>query len=315
MSTLRLASHSFLFAFLLFGALHSVQAQQYEPINWSNRDASEVAPGYLVALSSVDDKELNGEFRVDFDGILSLPYSVRVDTAGMDLDDLQSALVEEYSQYFQSDPKLALKVAEKKYWVDVRGLVQKAGKYLVSEKSSLDEIISKAGALRSDEGPKAHYVKIEKLGKAATIKLSDYYRGVTDELIPSWQGGEVLFFQSDGLAGTPVSAVGDENLQLLGQVTTPGEYRVRPGTDFLYYLVKAGGPNERADLENIEIIRVNAQKGTRESIVFALDDVNAIPKLQGGDIVMIHPHREERGIINFASIITAITSVALLFLV
>lgn len=298
-------------AFSLFAT--PLSAQGPSTVNWQSRPSNELAPGYLVRLRSVDDKDLNGEFRIDFDGSLSLPYGVRVDTTGMTLTDLQSRLIGEYRQYFKTTPSLQVSVGEKRYWVDVRGLVQEAGKYLVSEKSSLDEIIAKAGALRTGEGPQAEFVKIEQLGVSATLKLSDYYRGLADEIIPEWQGGEIIFFQSEGIAGVPVSPVAEDTIQLLGQVTVPGEYRLKPGSDFLYYLVKAGGPTDRSDTENIEIIRI--VDGERKAIQFELGDVKNMPQLEGGDVVFLHAYREERTILNLTSVVTAITSIVLLFIV
>jgi protein involved in polysaccharide export with SLBB domain len=308
----RLFTISFLvFAFLIIAA--PVSAQGPSSVNWQSRPAKELAPGYLLRIRSVDDKDLNGEFRIDFDGSVTLPYGVRVDTTGMTLTDLQSRLIGEYRQYFKTTPSLDISVGEKRYWVDVRGLVQNAGKYLVSEKSSLDEIIAKAGALRTGEGQQAEFVKIEQLGVNATLKLSDYYRGLADEIIPQWQGGEIIFFQSEGIAGVPVSPIAEGTIQLLGQVTVPGEYRVKPGADFLYYMVKAGGPTDRADTDKIEIIRI--VDGKRTNIEFELEDVRNLPQIESGDVVLVHAYRESRGIVNFTSILTAITSVALLFLI
>lgn len=288
-------------------------AQNPTQVNWKTRPAKEIAPGYLIRIRCDEDEKLNGDFRVAFDGTVALPYGVLLDTAGLEVRDFNSRLTQEYRRFFKTAPSIQVAVVEKKYWVDVRGLVQKAGKYLVGSESSLDEIIAKAGALRTGEGPTAEFVKIDQLGTSATLKLSDYYRGVADALIPQWQGGEIVFFQSEGIAGSPVTPVTESNIQLLGQVSAPGEYRIKPGADFLYYLIKAGGPADGANLEHIEVIRIENAK--RKSISFSLEDIEDLPDIRSGDIVMVHPYREQRSIMNFTSIISAITSIALLFLV
>ncbi len=282
-------------------------------IKWNSRGANDIAPGFLVRLSSTEDHDINGEFRIDFNGRLVLPYGVTMETTGKTEDQLRSTILSSYQKFFRSAPNIQVSIAEKKYWVDVRGLVDKAGQYLVSRNSSLDEIISKAGALRTNTETKVKYVKIEQLGVSALINLDDYYRGTAAGNIPQWQGGDIIFFQSQGETKQPAQTVSDASVQILGQVVNPGEYRVKSGADFLYYLVQAGGPNDRSDMSKIEIIRI--VNGKKEVLPFKLEDTTNLPEILGGDVVIVHNYQEDRGIMNFTSIVTAITSIALLFLV
>src|SRR5262249_37304168 len=89
-----------------------------------------IAPGFLVAMRSPDDKKLNGEFRVDFDGNLSLPYDQTVNASGLTVSDLEKKLTDLYRPYFKTSSSIKLHVTERRYWVDVRGPVQKPGQYL-----------------------------------------------------------------------------------------------------------------------------------------------------------------------------------------
>src|SRR3990167_1314486 len=52
----------------------------------------ELAPGFLVRLSSLKDEKLNGQYRINADGLLKLPYNIRLQTAGMDEKALRSAV-------------------------------------------------------------------------------------------------------------------------------------------------------------------------------------------------------------------------------
>jgi hypothetical protein len=106
-----------------------------------------VAPGFLLTARSSDDAKLNGDFRVEFNGDLILPYNVTVNTNGMTLSQLERKLAELYRPYFKTSSGIKLSVRERRFWVDARGLVEKPGRYLVEQNTSLDQLIGMAGGL------------------------------------------------------------------------------------------------------------------------------------------------------------------------
>jgi len=269
------------------------------------RRGDEILPGYRIRLTCSQDKKLNGKFRVKFDGQLKLPYHVTLQAAGLKSEELQRKIVQAYRPYFRSVPPISVQIDERLHYVAVQGLVEKPGQYLIKENGTLDELIAKAGGLQRDFSSrqlKARYARITKGDEVLFVNLADYYAGTAPEL-GLWQGGESVFFQTDGdlSATAAVRAV-----QILGQVVNPGEYNFSPEADFFYYLSKAGGPTERADLERIEIVRVvNHEK---KSVVFRLKDASTLPKLRPGDIVMIPPEQPKTAISNFTSILTSIST-------
>jgi protein involved in polysaccharide export with SLBB domain len=129
------------------------------------------------------------------------------------------------------------------------------------------------------------------------------------------QGGETVFFQSERPRGaTP----GRDYVQVLGQVRSPGDYPYTPGADFYEYLIRAGGPTDRADLHNVTLVR-NIGDRQREAVNFALDESDQIPAIQGGDTLLLHAdnpsplEKKSRVIGGFASILSTIATVVLLF--
>lgn len=68
-----------------------------------------------------------------------------------------------------------------------------------------------------------------------------------------------------------------DRMYILGQVTRPGEYQIRPGIGILELLASAGGPTNRADLAKAVIIR-----GGKETILLNL--LEAFAKSQSPDV-------------------------------
>jgi len=292
-------------------------------LTWPVRAKDHLAPGYLLQITCLQDENLNGEFRIDFDGMLELPYEVKVKAAGQSLSHFRNKLRQSYSPFFKTNPEIQLKIKEKKVLVKVLGLVEKADQYLVNKTDSLDLLIANAEGLQksSDKTPVALYVKITRLGKNGTLKLSDYYGG-SQHLVPEWQGGDVIFFQSESQAASTQQRAAnrgsDRYVQIIGEVRSPGEYLFKEDGDFFYYLARAGGPADKADLDRLSLIRSNAEK--REKIAFSMENVGKMPAIGAGDIVIIHANsqtaeekREERKF-NLVSLVTGVATVLVLAL-
>ncbi len=277
---------------------------------WKERHADNISPGYLVAIKSPDAK-LNDNFRVEFDGSLKLPYKVIINTTDLNEEQLQDTIRKSYKGYFRSLNDIQISIVKKEYFVSTQGLVQKPGEYVVQETSSLDEIIAQAGGLKEGKGVEntAQYVRISGPSGSGIIRLSDYYSG-SKQLVPHWQGGETVFFQTE--AGTdPASPLADSHsIQIIGQVRNPAAYQAEPNADFFTYLVKAGGPTDRADPSNIILIRV--KDNVTHALTFDMLDVANIPQILPGDAIIVSAdnasplEKKSRVGANFANILTAI---------
>lgn len=279
-----------------------------------------VAPGFQLKITNLEDEKLSGEYRVDYDGNLKLPYGVTIKTRGLTETQLKKAIIQAYSRFFTVTPKMQVSITSRDYWVDVRGLVVNSGKFLVKQDTSLDEILAKAGGLQKDPNafPLARYVRIKQPnGDTAFVKLGDYYSGVSVEL-PNWQGGDSIFAQTEVAQASSAFASPKSYIQLLGQVNEPGQYRFQNNADFFYYLVKAGGPTAQADLGRLTIVRTVGLE--RQTFDFDIQDPSLMPQIENGDILIVNSGiatRQERELersTNLASIFSSIGTVLVLAL-
>jgi protein involved in polysaccharide export with SLBB domain len=285
---------------------------------WGARDRNpnpsdpEIVPGVLLGLTCLTDGKLNGDFRVDFNGSLSLPYDVTLNASGLTLSALKTKLNSEYRPYFKSPTGIDARVKERHRYVDVRGLVEKPGRYIVEPNASLDEIIGLAGGFIKETPPQS--VRIHKDRKVFILGLNQYYSQAEGHSpILGWLGGEELFFQKEIAVLTGEQAASSQLKQpvyILGEVRKPGDYMVNPGSDFVDTMVQAGGFTERADLSNIELIRKTPDG--RHSIDFAWNDLLHSPAPHQGDVVIVHADttsRGERRTTLFATLISAAASI------
>jgi polysaccharide export outer membrane protein len=267
-----------------------------------------ISPGNLISIKTSDDPKLNGDYRVDFDGALQLPYDMVIHTSGLTLSDLQKRLEESYKPYFKTTSGIRPTVKERRYWLDVRGLVDKPGRYLVDQDASLDQVLAMAGGFAKETSPR--YVRIQKGAKSLTMDLSAYRnKGEDQKQLLAWLGGETVYFQRDAM-GMGSSSQAQLPVYILGEVRKPGEYSMRPGMDVVDLISQADGFTDEAELSRLEVIRRSG--GKQYAYDFKWDDFQNAPELAQGDVMMVHSRTEtktERHIGIGATILTAIASI------
>lgn len=268
----------------------------------------EVAPGFLFRISHRDDEKISGSFRINYNGILRLPYGVRIDTRGMTMDMLKEHVIKSYRHYYSSGAPVSFKLTQKRYWIDIQGLVQKPGKQLVKFRTSIDEIRVLAGGFLQNNLPDS--VRITQQEETDEIKLVDYNLGTIKS--PNWYGGDLVFFlNAQQIAGFEESHV----VKIMGEVKLVNEVKYVDGADFFYYLAKANGPTTQADLTRVRIIHWNAK--VRQEQWYDLSSAEAMPSIFPGDLIVVEPLTRTgwEKFLSYSSTVTSlITSVIMLTL-
>jgi protein involved in polysaccharide export with SLBB domain len=252
-------------------------------VPWKTASDSIVSPGYEIEISSPVDETIKGTFRIGKDSLLKLPYQVEVNASGLSVPALTSAINRSYSRLLVN-PNIAVSVVKQEYYVEIGGLVNRPGVYPIPKSASLDELIAHAKGLQvgSDQQPRAQFARITQGDITNTIRLQDYYSGQPG-LLPTWRGGEKVFLQYTRTSLSPTGS--SASIRLVGQIKNPGEYRFQDGKDVYDYMILAGGPTEKANMDNLTLIR-GLERGERETISFSLQQSETIPALRSGDVIM-----------------------------
>lgn len=272
-----------------------------------------VQPGFLVEVSDINDKGINGKFRIDFDGKLKLSYNIEIETTGLTEAELRNKIINAYATFLKSVASIHVSLIQKKLWIDLRGLVVKPGRYLVEPESSLDEVLNAAGGIK--QNAQAEYLQIQGREGTTAFSLTDYYDTGNGNRIPPFEGGMVLFAQRKSDLSPAMLRSTHPVIQMLGEVKTPGEVPFRSEEDFLYYVTKAGGPSSVADLSKIEVIRTIA--GKRRSTFYNWEDSHQLAKLEPSDIVVIHSNQPtpfEKALQSGAAIGAVLSAIGILII-
>lgn len=271
----------------------------------------EVRPGFLIKINSSLDSKLNVASRVGADGNLYLPYGVSIPAAGMSLKSLTDKLNDRYKRFYKNSPNISVQIAEKKYFIEVRGLVKKPGNLLVGERDKIEEIIKKSGELSLDG--EARVMQIRRGNNTYYIDLDEYFQGLGLNRSPRWFGGEKVFFMK---ASTALGGDSPSNVQMLGDVRMPGGMAFKEKADFYHYFVKAGGSTPTSDLSRVQVIRLTP-KG-REVTSGSAEEISQHIKIEPGDTIMLGssmPDKFERNIQSGSMIANIISALGILFLV
>lgn len=290
------------------------------PSKFNKNEADPVVePGFLFEMSNLEDRTLNGLFRVDFDGVLKLPYSVRINTNKLRASEVKSKMATAYQKFFQTQSAFSVSLAKRDYLVEVRGLVEKPGRLVMATGESLESLIRRAGGLKIDRDRKEYeprYLRIEKNDKTEfAVPLSDYFKSGSVSGNFSIDGGDKLIFQVDA----PVSQSSNQGLntiQLMGEVVRPGDIGYKAGADIYYYLKLAGGPTSGASLTGIRIVRGEANN----RVIAELDSLEEgrQPLLLPGDLILVpneKPSKFERQVATGSGLASILSAILLIFIV
>lgn len=100
---------------------------------------------------------------------------------------------------------------------------------------------------------------------------------------------------------------------LVGGVAKPGIYHVPMGTNLVQLLAYAGGPTEKADLEDISVRRGSAEN---QSIIFfnlkrILSSTGSIPSVNDGDVVNLPLKLSIDKSLTWVNLISGVVSIGL----
>lgn len=173
-------------------------------------------------------------------------------------------------------------VPESSRMVLVFGDVVRAGAYTLPQEGKLLDVLALAGGLKSNLGTEQVVVTRQDgvQERVWEVSYSSLMMAQSDHNLPL-VGGDVVY--------VPASK---SQILVLGMVKNPGVYSLPVGARVMDAIALAGGPVERAALENVGIYRDGSIEGSdivamgQDKVLFT-GDANENPLLQAGDIVYV----------------------------
>ncbi len=235
-----------------------------------------VGPGDTLQVFLYGKESAEYALQVNREGVLSFPGIGPIQVAGMRFDELKNSLLERINQQMIGVRATITLGQLRSIRVFVLGDVQRPGSYTVSALSTMTNAlfvsggITKIGSLRN--------IQLKRKGKVVTsLDLYDLLlRGDTSK-DTRIQPGDVLFVPPVGR----VVGVG-------GEVRRPALYEIKHEKSLSDLLKMAGGLLPTADLESVQVERINAsdERVLRDLSLHAPKAGEMV--LQNGDIVRVY---------------------------
>ena len=273
-----------------------------------------MAPGHLFTLSHPSDNKLSGTFRADFNGRLELPYDVVVDVNNRTFPELKEIVMKSYTKFFQRGVEsVNFSLSKKDFWVEVRGLVKKPGRYLIRGTDSLDLVVDTAGGVQGDVSVDYFTANIKQGKFDYQVLLNKYFESTENVDKIRWLGGDNIFVSKlDSLAGMQKEI---PFVTIIGGVTKPGKVLYQKDASLFYFIEKAGGALQGMGYDECYIFR-NTPTGVRK-IQFAFNQPETIPVIMPNDTIYMNSQVKTAGdqlLERLSHIAGLISTVALLII-
>ena len=275
MVVMRFWSTVFLFVFLVALPVGAQEEQKIESAGY------QVGIGDVIEITAFQEEEITGEFLVEASGAITFPLLGPVPVVGLTPASISAALEELLERDFYVDVQLKVKVEVfASQPVTLLGEVQAPGTYYLEGRTTLTDLLSKAGGLKSSAGPVLELRRTSRIeGEGPpepmifeTAKLS------TGEI------GRDLFLQAGDVLYVSPKLI----YFITGEVARPGQYEISLGMTLMQALSHAGGVGKFAS-QVIEIHREEA--GEKKILSFDLSHIRkgrlADPAVISGDVIFV----------------------------
>lgn len=240
-----------------------------------------LGPGDVLDIVVLGEPTLTVTLTVRPDGRISYPMLGELVVAGLKPSELSGRITQGLSRYIrQPQVTVSVRDARGRPFVYLVGQVARPGAYEIQRGWTVVQAIASAGGVT----PRADLRKSQLLRQNQTIPVDlerVLLRGEAQEA-PALEAGDVVVVPESPL----------RRVFVLGFVARPGAYEIGEGARLHEAISLAGGPDRRAALESVGVIRQEvAPRGrvqTFDLLRFLRSaDASQNPVLQPGDVVFV----------------------------
>lgn len=182
------------------------------------------------------------------DGTINVPLVGNIPVAGVTSGEAASRVAKALKDggYFV-DPRVTVMVTQpNSQYVSVVGEVQTQGRYPITPRTKLVDLLALAGGVKETASDIGYVVRTDEAGQVTRHPVSLNVAANTATAPTTWAliGGDSLVVPRA------------DHFSVVGEVTTPGRYRIEPGMTVMQAIALAGGITERGSERRIQIRRV-----------------------------------------------------------
>lgn len=259
---------------LSLGWVGSVAAQDYT-----------IGPRDVLAITVWGQPDLSKDYPVDQDGSVSFPLIGRVKASGLTTTRFASRLGELLEKDYLVNPQVFVTVKEYlSRKVQVLGEAEKPGLFYLTGRTTLLEILSRAGGLSKTAGKQLVLVRSQPAGAGGAPAGNAILR-VNFEKIQAGDASENIPLEDQDIVFVPRAHA----FFVLGEVKSAGTFPLDKETTVLEAVTLAGGFNDRAAPSGVKLIRraVNGQQETMSLDLASPTSKDRTMSVQEGDTVYV----------------------------
>jgi len=257
------------------------------PAGVRGQDAVADDPGYRLGVGDVIDvetfshDEISGEFTVEPSGVIVFPLLGAVPVSGKTPAEVATLLetMLEKDYYVDVQLKVEMKVFASQP-VTLLGEVQNPGTFYLEGRTSLTELLARAGGLKPSAGPTLELrrvIRVNGEGPPPAMVFS------TSKILSGEEGRDVYLE-----AGDVVSVAAKKLYFITGEVSRPGQYEITLGMTLMQAVSQAGGLGKFAS-QSVEVHRM--VNGEKEILSFDLAHIRKgrvpDPSIEAGDVIYV----------------------------
>jgi polysaccharide export outer membrane protein len=242
-----------------------------------------LGPGDVLGVAVWGHPDLDREVVVSAQGNVMLPLIGSISASGQPLERMTSVITRAYADYILN-PQVTVTIKQfRVIRASILGQVAHPGMYELRGGAHLLDLVAAAGGLTEDAAAKE--AKLLQPGQGTrVIDLTQALAGEPKSNV-LMQGGETLFIPEDLT----------NMINVEGEVTKPGRYRLKGEVHVLDALATAGGLTEHASVTRAQLVRASNQ--TEPLFLDSLllrQDMSRNIVLQPGDTLMIPQETNNR---------------------
>lgn len=233
-----------------------------------------VGEGDVLTITVYDNPDLETTARVTGDGAILFPLIGQVYVQGLTIGQISEKISKCLSDGYIVNPQITIFIKEfKSNKATVMGEIKQPGLYELSGRTSMLELISKAGGLTDNAGDKAVVKRTlpNKEEKTITVDLKRLVQKGDATQDVQIMNGDSIFITKAGV------------FYVTGEVSRPLAYRYEEGTTVIKAITMAGGFTEKASTIRVRIVRkVDGEEKVLKNVDMDLlilpDDVIVVPE-------------------------------------
>ncbi|KEQ13339.1 hypothetical protein GZ77_13040 [Endozoicomonas montiporae] len=255
-----------------------------------------IKPGDIVTINLPGEDGFNKDFLIDRDGSVTLPEVGQVSLGGMTLEEAEKAIYKSLSSVYLGLDKLSVLAKERRLLVTVLGFVKTPGQVDMPDTGNVQTAIKLAGGLK--DGAQLNKLQIQRGDETIPFNYKKYLDSGDPSAIPPLQSLDTIFVPSSPNLSNVYGEASDAStgldptedataIKVFGQVYKPGSFAHIEGMTIVDAILRAGGVNRYANVEQIRLI------GDGEPVLFNLKryldngDAGQLPVLKEGSTIYV----------------------------